>query len=86
LNHAKFSRGQSKVLSECDVDPMVYSRMVTGSQMKHRVLWVYCTSHVHDYAYVWATKFHHIHIATLWTCIIPYTSNIVVASILIYST
>jgi hypothetical protein len=42
--------GQSKVLSECDVDPMAYLGKVKGSQMKPRVLWVYCKSDVHDYA------------------------------------
>jgi hypothetical protein len=53
-----FSKGQteSKVLSECDVDPMVCTRKVKGSQMKHHVLWVCCTSDAHDYAYATVTQ------------------------------
>jgi hypothetical protein len=50
VNRTKFSKG--KVLSESDVDPMVYLRKVKGSQMKHHVLWVYYKSDVDDYAYV----------------------------------
>jgi hypothetical protein len=52
LNHTKFSNGQSKVLSKCDVHPIVYPRKVKGSQMKDHVLWDSSMSDVHDYAYI----------------------------------
>jgi hypothetical protein len=54
MKPTQFSKGQSKGLSECDVDPVVYSYMIKGSQMKHQVLWVCCSNDVHDYIYVYA--------------------------------
>ena len=66
------------VLSECDVDPMVYSPTVKGAEMKYIVRSMSMTTLTSRCI---VKKSHYIHIATLWTCNISDTSNIVVASI-----
>ena len=51
-DYLKVSKGQSKVLFEYDVDLTVDLHKVVMNQKRRRVLQVYCTNDVHDYAYV----------------------------------